>query len=378
MTALNVGLVGCGMIRRQYLQACGESSWLNLVACADLQKDRAESACAEVKENGWGDPRPCDFEEMLSDDGVDLVMNITNPKAHYPLNMKALEAGKHVHAEKPLCLTREEGRKLLAAAKANKVRLGCAPDTFLGAGHQTARALVDSGTIGTPTAGTLFFMGAGPDGFHEFPELFFQAGAGPLFDVGVYTLTMAVNLLGPVVRVMGMTKKTFEERKNMKETSPGFGKMFKVDVPTHVTGLLEFSGGVLVTFVTSFDIKGGHRLPFMELYGTEGTLVTANPNKFVDTVTLRQVKGDSREWVEQDMTHGYGGACRGIGAADIAAALAEGRAHRASGELAYHVLDVGLALYESAERGEAVAIESTVERPGAFPAGVTPDIGKDG
>ena len=244
MKTLNVGLVGCGMIRRQYLQACGESKWLNLVACADKIEARAAEACKQAAENGWGTPEPCSYEAMLARDDVHLVMNITNPKAHYPLNLMALEAGKHVYAEKPLCLTREEGQKLMAAADAAGVRLGCAPDTFLGAGHQSARALLDAGAIGEPTAGLLVFVGGGPDGYHEFPELFFQAGAGPLFDIGVYSLTMAINLLGPVKRVTAFTKITFPERKNVKETSPGFGTLFKVEVPTHIAGTLEFANGV--------------------------------------------------------------------------------------------------------------------------------------
>ncbi len=374
MKAMNVGLVGCGMIRKPYIQVCGESKWLNLAACADLRQDRAEDACKQADENGWGRPVPASFEDMLANPEIDIIMNVTNPKAHYPLNIKALEAGKHVHAEKPLCLTRDEGKKLLDAASANNVRLSCAPDTFLGDSHQTARALIDSGAIGTPTAGTLFFMGGGPDGYHEFPELFYQAGAGPMFDIGVYSLTMAINLLGPISRVSAMTKKTWEQRKNLKEESPGFGEMFDVEVPTHVTGLLEFENNVIVTFVTSFDIKGGQRLPYMEVYGTEGTISTGNPNNFNDTVAVKRCKAENPEWEDAPMTNGYSGKSRGIAAADIAAAVAYGRPHRASGELAYHVLDVGLSLYEAADSGKTVAVESTVERPLAMPEGVTPDI----
>jgi len=369
---MNVGIVGCGMIVNPYLQACGESRWLNLVACADLVEDRAAAACAKTAENGWGNPDVCSYEEMLADRNVDLVMNLTNPKAHFGLNIRALEAGKHVHAEKPLCVTREEGRRLLDAAGKNNVRLGCAPDTFLGSGHQTARALIDNGAIGEPASVTMFFAGGGPDGYHEDPEFFFQAGAGPLFDVGVYCLTDVINLLGPVQKVSAMAKTTFSERTVLSKKK--YGQKFKVEVPTHVSASLEFANGVVGTFVTSFDIKGGHHLPLIEIYGTEGTLCVPDPNGFGGKPAIFRTAEAGSGWQEVEPTHGYGGTSRGIGAADIAAAVAGERTHRATGELAFHVLDVGLAMYESSDSGRAMEVACKLERPPAFPEGVTADI----
>ena len=372
MSAMKVGLVGCGMIRRPYLQACGESKWLELAACADLFPERAEEACKEAEEKGWGNPRPCTLEEILDDPEIGLVMNITNPKAHYPLSLRALEAGKHVYVEKPLCVTREEGEAMLAAAKKHNVLLGCAPDTFLGKGHQTARALIDSGAIGEPTAVSFCFSGPGPDGYHQDPEPGFEAGGGPMFDVGVYVLTHVVNHLGPVKRVCGFSKITFPERKIMSEKK--FGQIMKVEIPTHVTASLEFANGVLGTFVTSFDIKGDHQLPRIEIYGTEGSLHIGDPNGFHEASTLFLASDREKGWHEVEATHGYSGKCRGMGGADLVASLANGRPARASGELAHHVLDVGLSIYESAETGTFVDVNSTVDRPSVMPEGVTADI----
>lgn len=370
--AMNVGIVGCGMIVNPYLQSCGESQWLNLTACADLIDERAEAACAKCADNGWGTPAPCTYDDMLADKNIDIVMNLTNPKAHFPLNLRALEAGKHVHAEKPLCVTREEGRHLLEAAEKHKVRLGCAPDTFLGSGHQTARALIDSGAIGEVSSVTLFFVGGGPDGYHEDPEFFFEAGGGPLFDVGVYCLTDVINLLGPVKKVSGMTKITFAER--MVLSKKKYGQTISVEVPTHVSASLEFANGVIGTFVTSFDVKGGHHLPLIEVHGSEGSLSVPDPNQFGGKPLILRTAEREKGWQEVEPTHGYGGGCRGIGAADIAAAVANGRAHRASGDLAYHVLDVGLSIYDSADSGKTVNVSSAPERPSALPEGVTADM----
>ncbi|MDP6524000.1 MAG: Gfo/Idh/MocA family oxidoreductase [Kiritimatiellia bacterium] len=369
MDGVKAGIVGCGMIAGAYYKACGESKWLIPAACADLVEGRAEEACAMIKEKGWGEPVPMSFDDMLANDEIGIIFNLTNPKAHYPLNLRALEAGKHVYAEKPLAITREEGKELLSAARANNVLIGCAPDTFLGPAHQTARSLLDSGAIGEPTAGTFFFAGGGPDGYHQDPEFFFEAGAGAMFDVGVYSLTHAVNLLGPVKRVSAFTKKTWEERTILSKKK--LGQKMPVEVPTHVSASLEFENGAIGTFLTSFDIKGGHHLLDIEIYGTDGSLQVPSPNGFDGDVSMRKVDGD---WEKLEHTHGHTNATRGIGGVDLVAAAATGRPLRASGELAYHVLDIGLTIYESAEKGAALEVASTVERPALMQEGLTEDF----
>lgn len=369
---MRIGLLGCGMIRKQYIQACSQSRWLDIVACTDLITERAQEAAAAYAEAGEETPRVCSFEDMLSADDIDMVLNITNPKAHAPLSLRVLEAGKHVYIEKPLAVTREEGATMLDAARANNVRLGCAPDTFLGCGHQTSRALLDGGAIGDPTAVSLFFAGGGPDGYHEDPELFYQPGAGPMFDIGVYVLTDVVQLLGPVVRVSAMSKRTFEERTVLSEKKRG--QTFKVEVPTHVTASLAFDSGVIGTMITSYDMKGAHSLPHIEVYGTTGSLSVPNPNAFNGVPRVFDAADRDAGWQDMPHTHGHATGPRGIGAADMAAAAANKREHRASGELAYHVLDIGLAIYESADKRREVDVASRVTKPSLMPEGVTEDV----
>ena len=373
MRPVNVGIVGCGMIaEKTYFRACGEFSLLNPVACADLEPERAEKGCTAIAENGWGTAVVCSYEKMLANEDIDLVLNLTNPKSHYSLNMRALTAGKHVHSEKPLAVTNEEGKEQLEAARQHNVRLSCAPDTFLGTGHQTARALVDAGAIGEPSAVTLFMVGAGPDGYHEYAEMFFEAGAGPLMDTGVYWLTTAINILGPVARVTAFSKTTFPERTVLHPAREGV--KFRPESPTHVTGALEFANGVLGTIIASFDNRGGHHLPDVEIHGTEGSMQVPNPNQFGKSPLV--IRHDRRDegWKEMPATHGCERGIRGLGAAELAAAIGADRPHRASAELAYHVLDVCNAILESAESGQAVAVGSTVERPALMPDGPVSDV----
>ncbi len=369
---MNVGIVGCGMIRAPYLRTCGRSGLLNLVACSDLLEERALGACREVQDNGWGNPKACSYEEMLQDDGVDMVINITNPTAHYRLNKMALEAGKHVYCEKPLCVTIEEANELLQIAEKNGKLLCCAPDTFLGAGHQATRAAIDSGDIGEPTAAVLFFAGGGPDGYHEYPDFFFQPGAGPMLDIGVYSLTQLITILGPVEDVAGHSKITFPERTVL--SSKRFGQKIKVEVPTHVSASLLFKNGVIGTFVTSFDIKGGHNLPHAEIYGTEGTISLPDPNQFNGKPRLFRADDPEKGGRELKLSCGYSGKNRGIGAVDLAASLKNGRRPRASGELAAHVLEVALSIYESADTGRHVRIQSSPQRPEPMPERLVEDF----
>ena len=368
---MKVAIVGCGMIaERQYAQAFSRSRWISAAVCCDLVSERAEAMCDALEKAGLERPRVADLDEIVADDDIDLVMNLTNPKAHFPINMKALEAGKHVFAEKPLAVTREEGRKLLETAAEKGVRLGCAPDTILGWGQQTARAALDSGRIGAPSAATMFIMAPGPDGYHEDPEFFFQEGAGPLFDMGVYYVTASVHMFGPVNRVTAFTKTTFPERKVLSEKK--YGQPINVEVPTHVTGVIEFKNGVLATIAASFDVVGGHNHPKFEIYGTEGSMDVPDPNTLGGETKVHKARsGDPWETIEA--TDGLKEGIRGFGAAEIAAAVSNNRPHRTSAEMSYHVLDVMHTMYDSAEKGCAVKVESAFERPAAI-KGLVNDI----
>jgi predicted dehydrogenase len=357
---MNVGVIGCGNISNAYLTAGRKFPILNLVACADVDMARAEAKAAE---HGI---KALSVSEMLADPTIDMVVNLTIPSAHFAVAMSAIEAGKHIYNEKPLALTREEGQAMLDAAKQKNVRIGSAPDTFFCGPLQTCRKLIDDGIIGRPVAATAFMMGHGPEAWHPDPEFFYKFGAGPLFDMGPYYLTTLVHLLGGVEGVTAATRISFPER--VIGSQPKAGQMIKVDVPTHTVGLLHFANGALGTIITSFDVWASE-VPRIEIYGSEGTLSVPDPNMFNGTV--RVFRHDQPGWQEVALTHGYTDNLRSIGAADMAVAIRDNRAHRASGALAFHVLDIMQTIYESAEQGRYLPLTSKVERPEALPVGAS-------
>lgn len=357
---LSVGLVGCGNISGQYLEACRRFPMLRVEAVADVNADLAASRAAEHDV-----PRVLAPEALVADPGIDLVINLTAPAAHAAVSRAALMAGKSVYSEKPLATTREDGRSLLEAQARSGARLGCAPDTFLGGALQTARRLLDDGGIGRPLAATAFVVNHGMEHWHPNPDAFFRPGAGPLFDVGVYYVTALVSLLGPVARVAGAAATGFPER--VIGVGPRLGEHVQVGTPSHVSALMEFAGGQVATLVASFDVWASE-LPRMEIYGTEGTLLLPDPNFFGGTVRLRRAGDDA--WSAVPLSHGYVDTARGLGAADLARALLSGGSPRASGQLAYHVLDVMQATLESATRGERIQVESHVDRPAPLPPGL--------
>ena len=359
-TPLTVGIIGCGTISGTYLRTCAAMPNLNVVACADLDLARARIRAAE-----HGVPHACSVDELLADPAIELVINLTVPHAHAPVSRAALEAGKHVYVEKPLAVRREDGAALLALAAARGLVIGAAPDTFLGAGLQTARALLDAGAIGRPVAGTALMLGSGPESWHPDPAFFYKEGAGPLFDVGPYYLTALVALLGPVARVTSFARITYPER--LITSQPRAGERVAVEVPTHVAGALEFEGGAVVSLIVSFDIKAA-RLPPLELFGTDGSMALPDPNTFGGPVLV--CKGRGKSWEEQPLLAGFSENSRGIGAADLAAAVQRGRAPRAGGELAFHVLDVMHTLYESAQTGRHLDVTSRCSIPASLPLGL--------
>ncbi|MCC6445275.1 MAG: Gfo/Idh/MocA family oxidoreductase, partial [Armatimonadetes bacterium] len=336
-----IGIVGCGNISGIYFQVCKTFEVLEIAACADLDIGRARA-----KAEQYGVPKACTVEDLLADPEIKIVVNLTIPKAHASVALAALEAGKSVHNEKPLTITREEGRRLLDLAAAKGLRVGGAPDTFLGAGLQTCRKLIDDGAIGEPVAATAFMMGHGHESWHPDPEFYYQTGGGPMFDMGPYYLTALVSLLGPVSRVTGSARITFPKRTITSQ--PKSGQKIQVEVPTHIAGVMDFAGGAVGTIITSFDVWAAS-VPCIEIYGSAGTLAVPDPNGFGGPVRLR--RPDDKEWQETPLTHRYGGQSRGIGVADMAYALRSGRPHRASGELAYHVLDTMHAFHDASREG---------------------------
>lgn len=360
---VKVGIVGCGNISGIYFKAGKTFQILDIVACADLDLSRAKAKAEE-----YGVPKACTVEELLADPEIEIVVNLTIPNAHYSVCRAALEAGKHVHVEKPLSITRAEGRELLDLAAAKGLRVGGAPDTFLGGGHQTCRKLIDDGWIGEPIGAAAFMLCHGHESWHPDPEFYYKAGGGPMFDMGPYYLTALVNMIGPIHSILGATRITFPER--TITSAPKYGTKITVDVPTHVAGILQFANGAVGTITTSFDVWAS-QLPPIEVYGTEGSLSVPDPNGFGGTVRVRRM--GASEWKEVPLSHGYAENSRGIGVADMAYAIQSGRPHRASGQLANHVLEAMHGFHVSAGESGLYVMGTTCERPAALPLGLPGD-----
>lgn len=360
MEKTKVGVIGCGNISGIYLEVGQTFQILEIAAVADLIPERAQAQAAK-----YGIARACSVEELLADSQIKVVINLTIPNAHAEVGQKVVEAGKSVYNEKPLTITRADARRLLETAQANGVRVGSAPDTFLGGGLQTCRKLIDDGWIGEPVAATAFMLCHGHESWHPSPEFYYQVGGGPMFDMGPYYLTALVSLMGPVKSVSGSARITFPER--LITSKPKFGTRVQVEVPTHVAGVLDFASGAIGTIVTSFDVWSAE-VPRIEIYGTRGSLSVPDPNGFGGPVRLRLA--GSSEWNEIPLSHVYAKNSRSIGVADMAYGLRSGRPHRANGEMAYHVLDIMHAVHDSASTGKRIEMASTCSRPAPLPLGL--------
>jgi predicted dehydrogenase len=353
---MNIGVIGCGKISHVYLQAPRIFEILNIVACSDIDMDRARAQAER-----YAIPKALTVEQLLADPEIELVINLTIPKAHAQVGMAVIQAGKSLYNEKPLAITREQADLMMQAAQLRGVRIGCAPDTFLGGGLQTCRQLIDEGAIGEPVAANAFLMNHGMEHWHPDPDFYYRPGAGPLFDMGPYYLSTLILLIGPIRQVTGIAKTTFPERTITSE--PKSGSVITVNTPTHIASLLEFANGATGVLVTSFDVWS-HHMPYIEVYGTEGTLSVPNPNTFGGPVLLTH--RNEREWHTIPLTHMYTENMRGIGVADMAYALRANRPNRpnrASGELAYHVLDTMQAILEASSAGKHQLLSSTCVRP---------------
>jgi predicted dehydrogenase len=342
---VGVALVGAGVISTQYLTALSGFPDIRVLAVADLDIERARAQA-----RAYGVPEAGDVASALAIPEVEIVVNLTIPAAHAEVATAALRAGKHVYGEKPLALAPSDGAKILAEAQSRGLRVGSAPDTFLGAGLQSAARAVREGLIGEPVSATAITQGPGPESWHPSPEFLFQYGAGPLFDIGPYYLTALVALFGPVARVAATARQARSQR--VIGSGPKQGTAFTVEVPTHVHALLDFAGGPSASATFSFDSARPRRM--IEITGTEGTLSLPDPNTFEGPLRV-QAFGD-KDWRDLPVTGTTAG--RGIGVLDMARALRGGDPHRASGELAQHVLELMATVTESAERHGFIELES--------------------
>lgn len=352
MERVGVGVIGCGVISAAYLAAARHFPVLDVRAVADLNAAAAAARGAE-----FGIPAVA-IADLLADPAVEIVLNLTVPKAHAAVGLQAIEAGKHVHSEKPLGIGFAEGARLVEAAAARGLRLGCAPDTFLGGAHQEARRLIDAGAIGTPVGGTAFFLCPGHERWHPAPAFYYEVGGGPVLDMGPYYLTDLVNLLGPVAEVAAMVATPRAER--TITSAPLGGTTIPVHVPTHTAATLRFVSGAVVQVSLSFDVWAHRHVP-LEIYGTTGSLIVPDPNWFGGEVRLFEANGD---WQEIEHHRRYADDnYRIIGVADMARAIRENRPHRASGALALHVLEVMEAFQRSSDSRRVVEIATRPERP---------------
>ena len=362
-----VGFIGCGQISGIYIETLRRMKNVEIAALAD-----AQPAAARARAEQYGISRVVSVEELLADPEILVVLNLTIPQAHAEITLAALEAGKSVYNEKPLATTLGDARRMLDFAAQKGLRVGCAPDPVLGAGLQTCRKLIDAGAIGQVVGAVAFMMNRGPEGRKpglvdtptrrrltpKDPSFYFQPGLGPMFDMGPYYLTTLALLAGPVRRVTGSAQISYTERR-----APG-GEPFRVNTPSFISGVLDHASGAVSTIITTSDVWPTP-LPRIEIYGSEGSLQVPDPNFFDGPVLIRGPFED--EWREAPLTHGYRPNSRGLGVADLASAVRSGRPHRASGELAYHVLEVMHGIHDASREGRHVEIASDFVRPPAMP-----------
>lgn len=363
---LKVGVIGCGNISAAYFRLSPLFRGIEMRACADINMDAAKARAREFK------LRAETVDELLAAKDIDIVVNLTIPAVHYEVSKKVLDAGKHVYSEKPFVLSVREGLDLKKRAEKKGLRIGSAPDTFLGGAHQLARNLIDTGKVGKITSGTCFVMSHGMEHWHPNPDFFFQPGAGPVLDIGPYYVTNLIQLIGPVKQVAAVATTPAKERTILSK--PRKGEKIPVDTPTTIHAILEFENGAVVTLNTSWDVWAHNHAP-MELYGEAGTLFVPDPNFFGGNVSyteagkaVKKLPKWEHPFAVANEKHSMGMMAnyRTAGLADMALAIGEGRPHRCSMELALHAVDVMTAILKSGETGKSVTLRTTCERPAAL------------
>lgn len=358
MKTIGVGVLGCGNISDIYLSNLTKVfPHVHVEALCDLDEAKANTQAAK-----YGVAKVLPLDEMLADEAVQIVLNLTTPKAHYATTKKCLEAGKHVHSEKPLALNYADAAELCDLAESKGLLLGCAPDTFYGASWQTAREIIDSGAIGSIVSGEAFFVGCGPEDWHPNPFFYYEKGGGPVFDMAPYNLHNLFNLLGPADGLFGMHTKGREER--LITSQPHNGTMMQVEIPTHVCGLIHFENGAVVNLMESFDVMGSV-LPKIEIHGTEGSLLLPDPNFFGGEVLL--MKKGSNQWESIPVTRPYEENSRGAGVSDMAKCVLYGGSPRSSGRMAAHAVEIMETLHTSWDEKRYIELKSRCDRPEALP-----------
>jgi predicted dehydrogenase len=362
---LRIGVMGCGNISTTYFKFVPLFKGIEITACADLNPEMAR---ARAEEYGVKAMKPA---ALLASPDIDLILNLTVPDAHFDVSLAAVKAGKHAYSEKPLVLSMKDGTALKKAADAKKVRVGCAPDTFLGGAHQRARKAIDDGELGKITSGTAIVMSHGMEHWHPNPDFFFRPGGGPILDLGPYYIANLVNLIGPVKRVAALT--SVAQKSRTITSQPRAGQKIPVKTPTNIQALLEFANGATVSLLASWDVWA-HRHSNMELFGTEGSLYVPDPNFFGGEVLSTKRNGEAEvlsAWdhpfgINNQDNHGPVANYRAAGLADMAAAIKGKRDTRCSLERALHGVEVMTSILASGETGKFINMKTTCTRPKAL------------
>lgn len=383
MEKLRIGVIGCGNISDLYFMNLMKryGHGLDVIACADLFMEKAQ---ASAEKHGI---QARTVDDLLADEGIELVVNLTNPGAHYEMNRRILEAGKHVYCEKPFALTFKDAKKTVEYAESKELMVASAPDTFLGGGIQTCRQLIDEGWVGTPIGGTANFVWPGHELWHPAPQFYYQTGGGPMMDMGPYYVTALVSILGPIKSVFGKVKRSRDTR-TITSFSPYKGDKVDVEVPTHYVGIIEFQNGAVVNINMSFDVWCSEQ-PKLEIYGTMGAMYCSDPDWFCGPV--RVVRGESivDSLADLDMSDtGVKGnpfdfsgmvkevplryydprkKTRGLGVLDLASAIRTGRKARISHALIVHVIEALTAFEKSSSSDAVYRMVTTCERPAGIP-----------
>ncbi len=364
-----VGIMGAGNISAAYLRLAPLFKNLDVRAVADIIPEAAKK---RAEEYGVRAQTP---DELLKNSEVDVIVNLTIPSTHFQVTKDILSAGKHAYSEKPFVLSVEEGIQIKALADEHKLKVGSAPDTFLGGAHQQVRSIIDSGKLGKIASGTMHVMSRGMEHWHPNPDFFFQPGGGPILDMGPYYVTDLISLVGPVKRVTAFTGKAREEREVTTEGSPFQGTKIKVNTPTTIHAILEFHNGAIITLGASWDVSsnGHHNI---ELYGTEGSVYVPDPNFFNGDVTITDRAGTKEKVAAWD--HPFGVAnqdldkpapranYRNAGLADMMDSIETGKAARCGLDVALHAVDVLTSILRSGETGQVITLQTTCQRPAAL------------
>lgn len=354
MSKVKIAMIGVGDISGIYLENISKVfKEIEILGVCDLIKEKAVNAKEKYNIKKLYDT----MYDAFADEEVDIILNLTRPYEHFDVSKKALEAGKNVYSEKPLAATLEEGKKLVQLAKDKNLMLGGAPDTFLGAGIQTCRKLIEDDFIGEPIGAAAFMICHGHETWHPDPEFYYKHGGGPMLDMGPYYLTALINLIGGVSGVTGITKSSFNER--VITSQPKNGTVVKVDVPTYITGIMNFDNGAVGTIFTTFDVHYNQQARF-EIYGTKGTLIVPDPNNFSGSIRL--LRTEDGEYKEMPLMFDYKENSRGLGLADMAKALKTGRAYRANYEQTLHVLEIMESFEKSSREGKYITLETSFKK----------------